>query len=301
MRQAHSTPSGGIMFKPQSFFRALFCVGLTLFTAIATPGFAATVIGRVDSLVSPAFLDRNGLTVPVSAGIELFAGDRLRTGSGARLLMVLGEGSAVRIGENATFEVTQAERKSGVFNAALAVVEGAFRFTTSALAKRQPREVRISVARNATIGIRGTDLWGRGRDDKDIVCLIEGKIDVTGNDNLTRRLDQPLQFFQSTRTAPPEPISFLDPKQLAEWAKETDIPEGTGASAKGAWRVVMSGFAGREALQTSRRALRASGYPVEATQNNTLSIAGQASEAEAQRLAAQLKSAFALSDVRVMR
>lgn len=146
------------MFKLQAFFRALFCVGIALLTTGAAPSFAATVIGRVDSLVSPAFLDRNGLTVPVAAGVELFAGDRLRNGPGARLLMVLGEGSAVRIGENATFEVTQAERKGGVFNAALAVVGGAFRFTTSALAKRQPRDVRISVARNATIGIRGTDL-----------------------------------------------------------------------------------------------------------------------------------------------
>jgi hypothetical protein len=217
--------------------------------------------------------------------------------------MVLGEGSAVRIGENATFEVTRAERKGGVFNAALSVVEGAFRFTTSALAKRQPRDVRISVARNATIGIRGTDLWGRGRNDKDIVCLIEGKIDVTGNDNKTQRLDQPLQFFQSTRTAPPEPISFLDPKQLAEWAKETDIPEGTGASAKGAWRVVVAGFSSREALQSSRRALSAAGYPVESATGtaNALSISGQASEAEALRLAAQLKSTFGLVDVRAVR
>jgi hypothetical protein len=293
--------NGGSMSRPQPFLRALFGIGLALLTAIATPTFAATVIGRVDSLVSPAFLDRNGLTVPVAAGIELFAGDRLRTGSGARLLMVLGEGSAVRIGENATFEVTQAERKGGVFNAALAVVEGAFRFTTSALAKRQPRDVRISVARNATIGIRGTDLWGRGRGDKDIVCLIEGKIDVTGNDNKTQRLDQPLQFFQSTRTAPPEPISFIDPKQLAEWAKETDIPEGTGSNAKGVWRLEMSGFASRDAVQTSRRALRNAGYAAELAQNNTLTISGQASQAEAEKLAAQLKAAFGISSIRVSR
>ncbi|MFO0325677.1 MAG: hypothetical protein ACK50D_11845, partial [Burkholderiales bacterium] len=62
------------MFKLQAFFRALFCVGIALLTTGAAPSFAATVIGRVDSLVSPAFLDRNGLTVPVAAGVELFAG-----------------------------------------------------------------------------------------------------------------------------------------------------------------------------------------------------------------------------------
>ena len=75
---------------------------------------------------------------------------------------------------------------------------------------------------------------------------------------------------------------------MAEWAKETDIPDGTGTNAKGAWRVEMSGFATRDAVQASRRALRAAGYAAELTPNNTLTVAGQASEAEAQRLAAQV-------------
>lgn len=50
----------------------------------------------------------------------------------------------------------------------------------------------------------------------------------------------------------------------------------------------MSGFATRDAVQASRRALRAAGYAAELTPNNTLTVAGQASEAEAQRLAAQV-------------
>jgi hypothetical protein len=277
------------------FFNVLVALVSSL---IALQVFAASAVGKIESLQLPAWLDRGGLTVPATPGIELFAGDTLRTGKGARLLIGLNEGSLVRLGENAVFEVTKAERKSGVFTAALAVVEGAFRFTTRAAGKLQARDVSIKVARNATIGIRGTDLWGRGRDDKDIVCLIEGKIDVTGNDSKTSRLDQPLQFFQSTRTSPPEPISFLDPKQLAIWALETDLETGRGATEGGQWKLVMSGFASRDAMLAASRNLRNAGYSVEKSAGNTLQLSKLASEAEAKMLGDKLTAEFNLPTVK---
>ena len=278
--------------------RLVFALFIVCLANIAT---AASPIGRIDSLQSPAWLIRGGLTVPLSPATELYAGDELRTGKSARILLLLNEGSAVRLGENATFTIAAAQRKSGVFSAALNIAEGAFRFTTKALAKAQPRDVKIRVAGNATIGIRGTDLWGRGRGDKDIVCLIEGKIDVTGNNNRTLRLDQPLQFFQSTRTAPPEPIGFIDPKLLAEWAKETDIVDGRGASATGAWKVVIDGFASRDAMLATSRAMRDAGFPSEKTAANTLTISRVASEAEANDLGARLKADFSLTNIKTMR
>ena len=277
------------------FFNVLVALVSSLF---ALQVFAASAVGKIESLQLPAWLDRGGLTVPAAPGIELFAGDTLRTGKGARLLIGLNEGSLVRLGENAVFEVTKAERKSGVFTAALAVVEGAFRFTTRAAGKLQARDVQIRVARNATIGIRGTDLWGRGRDDKDIVCLIEGKIDVTGNDSKTSRLDQPLQFFQSTRNAPPEPISFLDPKQLAIWALETDLEAGKGATEGGQWKLVMSGFASRDAMLAASRNLRNAGYGVEKSPGNTLQLSKLASEAEAKVLGDKLTAEFNVPTVK---
>ena len=284
------------LFSAALFF-ALFASTNIAFAATAV----TNTIGKLDSLQLPAWLDRGGLTVPASPGIDLYAGDKLRTGKGARLLITLNEGSFVRLGENATFEIAAAQRKAGIYTAALNVLEGAFRFTTKALAKAQPRDVSIRVANNATIGIRGTDLWGRGRGDKDIVCLLEGKIDVTGNNNRTLRLDQPLQFFQSTRTAPPEPIGFVDAKQIAVWAKETDIEDGKGSSANGAWNVSIGGFSTRDNMLVVSRTLRDAGYPVNKAANNTLNITRLTSEAEAVALAAILKSDFSLSDTKVSR
>ena len=286
------------------FVSALIAVASSLFALHATAAAAATAataVGKIESLQLPAWLDRGGLTVPAAPGIELFAGDTLRTGKGARLLIGLNEGSLVRLGENAIFEVTKAERKSGIFTAAFAVIEGAFRFTTRAAGKLQARDVSIRVARNATVGIRGTDLWGRGRDDKDIVCLIEGKIDVTGNDNKTSRLDQPLQFFQSTRNAPPEPISLLDPKQLAIWAVETDLDAGRGATENGQWKLVIGGFASRDAMLSASRGLRDAGYGVEKSVGNTLRLDKLASEAEATALGEKLAAEFSLPSVKAIK
>jgi FecR protein len=279
---------------------ALFTLA-ALLISICQAAFAAPTVGKIEALQLPAWLTRGGLTVPATPSTPLQVGDELRTGKGARMLLQLNEGSAVRLGENATFVIAAAERKSGVFSAALSVVEGAFRFTTKALAKAQQRDVRIRVANNATIGIRGTDLWGRGRGDKDIVCLIEGKIDVTGNNNRTLRLDQPLQFFQSTRTAPPEPIGFIDPKLLSQWALETDIAEGRGTSANGNWKIVIDGFASRNDLLAMSRLLRESGYATDKTANNSLTIGQIASEMDANDLAAKLKQDFQLNAVKVVR
>ncbi len=266
-----------------------------------TSAHAASTVGTIESLQLPAFLDRGGLTVPATPGIDLRAGDKLRTGRGARMIIALNEGSLVRLGENATFEIVAAERKAGVYNAALNVLDGAFRFTTRVLAKTQPRNVNIRVGNNATIGIRGTDLWGRGSANKDIVCLIEGKIEVTGNNNKTIRLDQPLQFFQSTRNAPPEPVSFLDAKQLDIWAKETELEAGKGARRDGIWKVTAAGFASRDAMLDASRSMRDAGYPVERAANNTLTISRLGGEPEAKDLAAKIGAEFNLGDVKISR
>ena len=261
---------------------------------------AAASVGTVDGVQLPAWLDRAGLTVPISPGIALQVGDTVRTGPGARMLLKLDEGSLVKLGENARFVIEKAQPRGGVFEAALNVVSGAFRFTTQALTKSMRRDVRIRVGQNATIGIRGTDLWGRSREDKDIVCLIEGKIDVTGNDNKRLTLDQPLQFFQSTRTAPPEPLTFLPPPQLEVFAAETEIEFGKGATAKGAWKVVIGGFATRDEARQAHRSLRTNGYPAEITAENTLIIAKLENELSAKQLAARLKAGSGFKEVNIL-
>ena len=278
--------------------KKLICALAFLLATVFVPS-AMAAAGAVEAVQMPAWLDRAGLTVPVSPGVALQAGDTLRTGTGARLLLKLEEGSLVKLGENARFVIEKAQPKGGVFEAAFNVVNGAFRFTTQTLAKSTRRDVKIRVGQNATIGIRGTDLWGRGREDKDIVCLIEGKIEITGNDNKLLTLDQPLQFFQSTRSAPPEPLTSLPSPQLEVFAAETEIEFGKGSSAKGNRKVIVSGFATRDEARQAARGLRTNGYPAEITADNTVMIDKMESELSARQLGAQLKAGSGFKEVRI--
>ena len=273
-------------------------VQITILLATCFSDLAAAV-ATVEAVQLPAWLDRGGLTVPISPGIALQSGDTVRTGVGARMLLKLDEGSLVKLGENAKFVIEKAQPRGGVYDAALNVVTGAFRFTTQVFARSTRRDVRIRVGQNATIGIRGTDLWGRGREDKDIVCLIEGRIEITGNDNKSLTLDQPFQFFQSTRAAPPEPLSFLPSAQLEVFAAETEIEVGKGATANGNWTVVIGGFTSRTVAREAARGLRANGYPAEITPENTLTIAKMESELSARQLATRLKAGSGFKEVNI--
>jgi hypothetical protein len=175
---------------------------------------------RVEGVQNGAWRDRDGAVEPLVAGMEIRASDAVRTGTNARVQLKLAEGSIVKLGENAQLRIERAEA-GGTFRARLDILQGAFRFTTEALVGNSRREVDIRV-RSIVAGIRGTDLWGRSDEERDLVCLIEGKITVAQIGGPAVVMSQPLDFFQRPRGAPALPVGKVDPKQLAEWAAETE-------------------------------------------------------------------------------
>src|SRR4051812_14373703 len=88
--------------------------------ACAFAGDAAAQALRVEAVQSPAWLERDARSVPLAAGTVLQPRDRLTTGSNARVQLLLAEGSAVKLGENAQFVIERAEDR-GIFRAALDV------------------------------------------------------------------------------------------------------------------------------------------------------------------------------------
>lgn len=226
----------------------------------------------VNGVVMPAWLERAGQRQPIFPGMILQERDRIETGANARILLTLPEGSKVRLGESAQlgFDALVARREGqdgGVFlKSAINVVTGAFRFTTDVLSKaRSRREVNIRLA-TVTAGIRGTDLWGKQGGAKEIVCLLEGKIEVTrdpvaGQNTAPVILDQPLQFYIAPKGEPTLPIGRVPDTQLAQWEAETDIAQNSGgATVGGRWKVRFDAdttFVGAMALY---EALRHQGY-----------------------------------------
>ena len=246
---------------------------------------------KVEAVQYPAWLERGGHAVPVTPGVELQANDQLRTGQNARLQLKLAEGSTVKLGENARFKVERVQNRS-VFSAALTVLAGAFRFTTDAVAKARKRDITVKV-NTVTAGIRGTDLWGKSTDERDLVCLIEGRISVASDNRDAVTLDQPLDFYQRPRGGEPQ-VSKVDAKQLEQWAAETEISRNAAAArAGGTWRVVVLATNARDEALAMNRRLRAAGYPAEITSGDgrlSVQVAGLAGESEARALAGNLRS-----------
>jgi FecR-like protein/sporulation related protein len=262
---------------------ALAVAALACQTVLAQPAV-------VDAVQYPAWLERGGRAVPLTPGTVLQASDELRTGNNARVQLKLAEGSAVKLGENARFTVERIEDR-GVFRAALKVVTGAFRFTTDKLRSR-PREIAIRV-NTVTAGIRGTDLWGKSTDARDLVCLLEGRIFVGAAGHPEVTLDTPLDFYQKPRDGTPE-VSKVDAKQIEEWAKETEIStDGPAARSGGRWAVVAANFQKRDDALALSRKLRAAGYPAEVTTprvGHNVQVGGLIGEGEARALMANLRT-----------
>jgi hypothetical protein len=266
----------------------------TLFLALAAVLLSTAVRAQSSAVVEavqyPAWLERSGNTVPLTPGTVLQANDQLRTGGNARVKLKLAEGSAVKLGENAKFTIERVENR-GIFRATFNVLAGAFRFTTDALAKPRGRDVSIKV-KNVTAGIRGTDLWGKSTDERDLVCLLEGKISVGAAGHPTVVLDTPLDFYQKPRDGAPQ-VAKVDAAQIEQWAAETEIAkDGAPARAGGTWRVVAGTFAQRDEALALNRRLRNGGYPSTVAAGDkgfVVQIPGLAGEAEARALMANLR------------
>ncbi len=250
----------------------------------------------VEGVQMPAWLDRGGATRALAPGMQLIAGDQLRTGAGARLLVKLAEGSTVKVGENARIGVAELRPDDdGVFRTVLRVIEGAFRFTTDKLSKIRRREVSVSVG-TVIAGIRGTDLWGKSTPGREVVCLIEGRIEVGAAGETPLAMDQPRQFYNRIdgRT---QPLGFVDAKQLEQWGLETEIAAGRGAVAReGRFTLLLARIEGDDAASRLQSRLAEAGYAVERVsivqggrRVYELRVNGLATRADAEALARSLE------------
>jgi len=147
----------------------------------AAPASAAERV-MVHGVVPPAWIERGSRVLPLSPATLILEGDVLHTGRDGRVEVDLPDGSAVKLGATATLGLEQARMKrvadDDVFDAALDLVKGAFRFTTHAFDTPRKRDVRIKVG-VVTAGIRGTDLVIVVDDNGGKIVLLEGRIELS--------------------------------------------------------------------------------------------------------------------------
>ena len=265
----------------------------------------------VEAVQMPAWIEHTGgARVALAIGMRLANSDRIYTGPGSRALLRLVDGSEIKLGENGILALadlgSHKKQLQDVVTASLDVVKGAFRFSTRALSKfRGQRDIKVRVV-TITAGIRGTDLWAKASEARDVVCLIEGDITVLrGAEAFT--MNEPMSFYIAPRGQPGEAVAKVTQQQLNEWAAETDIASGKGAIRKGGkWRAYLAEVPTQDEALKIYDALRVAGYAAEISPLKSdeamafrVRISNLLSKAEAELLGATLKGRFGITETRV--
>lgn len=271
------------------------------------------VLARAGGLQPPAWMEREGSRQAVISGAPLYAGDRFETGKGGRLQIELQDDGIVKLGENARFEMPSLTVKNdgsakGLLQASLRVLRGAFRYTTSELSKLRPREIDVSIGPTITAGIRGTDIWGKSDDSQELLCLLEGRIEVASPGHPSQIMDQSLSFYVVPHDQAPLPVAPAPMEKVATWAPQTEMdPAKPALTAAGPWRVALYSALRQSAAEAHARELSAQGYPAAVASGERngrtyyrVVIEGLANRKEALRYAASLKSELGIAEAWVM-
>lgn len=273
----------------------------------AAQGSAPPAGSTVSAVMSPAWLVHGSATTPIKPGMQIGDGDTLRTGAGGRVYMDLPEHSRVKLGENTEFAtpsmvMTQDQQQGSMFKAALHILKGVFRFTTSLVGKSEHRHVDIQVG-VATIGIRGTDVWGRTGTDGSLVALLEGKAEMSmPGQAAPMAMDQPMHYMMMPAQGQMQMNVPVSQQNMSDWAAQTDVQQGGGVlSSDGQWTVALiSSSSDADAMRLMKK-LADAGYPSEDTMvtvkgkpYHRLVIRQAASLQDARALGARINKVFTL-------
>lgn len=198
--------------------RLLFCFIILI---LPWPSLAASV-AIVEAVQNQVALQRQASQFPLAVGTEIFNDDIITTGAQARAVIRLPDQSVVKIGAQARIHFDRLTTQSGektVLSGVLRVLKGVFRFATG---DSSAYDVKVQVSDAMAIGIRGTDIFAKAAADKDLVCLIAGKITVQAGD-MQVTLTQPRDFFVVPKHQPPLPVTQVTPETFKKWLESTAL------------------------------------------------------------------------------
>ena len=135
----------------------------------------AQEVGTVTRVQGSAVAQRADEVMRLAPEVSVIRDDTVATGERSRLEVLLRDDSTLTLGENGRLVLDELIVGSGETTLRMSV-SGAFRLASAALRHTRDSEITTPLA---TIGIRGTELWGGPIDGAYGVFLIEGEISVS--------------------------------------------------------------------------------------------------------------------------
>lgn len=132
-------------------------------------------VDRVQNTVNAIYADVNR---SLTASDPVWFKDLLKTGPDARLAVTLVDDSSLTLGENASLKVDAFVYSPDSGQLGLDVAQGAFLFIGGKLEDKPKASVNIKTP-VATLGIRGTTVWGGPIDDAFGILTLKGAVTVS--------------------------------------------------------------------------------------------------------------------------
>lgn len=283
--------------------RYLFCIILLCFSHQSLAQISVTAVQP------PVWKETNGVKTALFPGSIIEKDEIIHSGKESRVLLDFNEGSIVELGEQTSTLVNLAPNsQNDLVSAAVSMLKGAFRYTAGLISNNRKRDIKINLT-TATIGIRGTDLWGRSTKEEDFVVLIEGDILIEHSTADAVRMRDGQSVYRTRLNQPPEPLSKIEIPQLLELAKETAlIPEKASIYKDGAYSVVLASSLKNELAINNLNNYLSKGYPAENVSAKTNGIHftrtlinGFKSFKEATRFLKQIEIELGINDAWVLK
>lgn len=158
-------------------FAVLVMVLLTAWPSTAQQN-DTDVVAQVTRIQKAAVAMQDALPRPLEVGSEVQLGDIISTGKDSRLELTFKDGTTATLGERTQFSVVEFVLEQNGGNAVMRLMQGAFSMTSGGMMQLADASMSVQTE-TATIGIRGTTVWGGHIDGDFSVALLAGKgVDV---------------------------------------------------------------------------------------------------------------------------
>lgn len=185
----------------------------SLGAAVAGAEEARPTVGRVDKVERSAHAKFDGDSRSLVETAPVLRHDMLATGDDARLEATLADGTKLTLGENGEMLVDDFvyDPEAGNGRLALKVARGAFLFVGGETERTERTMVSIETPM-ATLGVRGTTVWGGYLDGFYSIIVLDGEVEVTtAGGSRTLRAGQATEIVAPGRR-PLEPHAWKQPK-----------------------------------------------------------------------------------------
>lgn len=156
------------------------------FILVVPPAGAVDLAGSVAKLQGSATATATtGFDRPLQEGSSVLVGDRIATGADSRLRLKMNDGALLTLGSSSAITIDAWNDTETLGQAVIGVAEGIFLAASGAIARLGPDRMVVNTPA-ATLGIRGTEVWGEAHPGQLAVALLSGTgvLVDTGNEQI---------------------------------------------------------------------------------------------------------------------